>query len=369
MATVGKSAGDIYALSTLGSVLGAVLSGFVLIPALAISQILYGTSILLVLLGALGYTLSQARIPMRELAAAGVACFLGFWPRQEAATNILLSKDSPYGQIKILDFGAKRYLLVNGTTQSVASLDTYETESQYIHGLEWAALLRPARRALVIGVGAGLLPMLLESHYGMRVDSVDVDPEIIKAARKYFRFSPQGQVSLEDGRTFLERGQERYGLIVLDAFSSETPPYHLFTREAFEAARRRLEPDGILAVNLVTLARGRGQLPWASAYKTLRQVFPQVRAFQASDPYEDLGNVLFFCSQTPLREVLAQTPRPAIREDLRLMLSRELKLEEPALSKALGLSDDRAPMEFLLAQTSLRWRAQLQKKIPDILLY
>lgn len=368
---VGKSAGDIYALSTLGSVAGAVLSGFVLIPHLALSRILYGISCLLLLLAALGSYLSRLRVPLGQLAAAAAVALFGFWPRPEPPTNLRLKRDSAYGEIKVLDFGGRRYLLVNGTTQSLASLETLESESQYAKAMEWAALLRPGtRKALVIGIGAGLLPGAIEKNYGIETDAVEIDPEIAAVAKSYFGFSPRGRVIIEDGRTYLERTPARYGLIYLDAFATEAPPYHLFTLEAFETMKRRLEPGGILAVNIVSIVQGPGNSPWRSAYKTLRGVFPEVRAFLASDTREDLGNVLLFCSNAKLEDQEAsRRARKAIRGDLEYLRAHELRPSEESLESAVLMTDDLAPMEFLLAETSARWRAQLQKKVPQILLY
>ena len=369
ISSVGKSAGDVYALSTMGSVFGAALAGFALIPHLAISHIFYGISCLLLGLGAWGSYLSQLKIPLPTLSAAAAVLAWGFWPRALPDINVLFNKDSPYGQIKVVDFDGKRYLLVNGTTQSMADIGTMETDSQYIQGVQWAALLRPkTRKALVIGVGAGLLPGILEKNYHLSVDTVDIDPEIVQTAKTYFNFSPRGRIFLEDGRTYLERTQNRYGLIILDAFGSETPPYHLFTQEAFQAMKSRLEPDGILAINLVTLVHGPGLKPWESAYKTLIQVFPEVRAFLAGETYEDIGNVLFFCSNAPLEGHPSKTG-PGARTQLKYMLAHELKVPQPHLAQAIAMTDDHAPMEYLLAQTCLRWRSQLQRKIPEILLY
>src|SRR5262249_45361852 len=160
----------------------------------------------------------------------------------------------------------------------------------------------------------------------------------VSAARAFFGFDPKGTVHLEDGRTFLERGEDRYGAVFLDAFGSETPPYHLFTAEAFEAVKRRLEPGRGPPVNLLTMGPPEpGNAPWRAAYKTLRSVFKEVRAFSASDTYQDVGNVVLFASDGPL------APRAAVRAGVKtnvdFMLGNELTLTEPELSRSLLLTD------------------------------
>lgn len=368
---VGRASGDIYAVSTLGSVGGALLAGFVLVPNLSVVSILYGEAVLLLVLGAVGYRLSRSPIALRPAAAAAAVALFGFWPRPEPETNVLFKKDSAYGQIKVLDFGERRYLLINGTTQSMVDPRSGESDSQYSQALESAAILRPgARRAAVIGIGAGTLIQDLERRYGYVADGVDIDPVVVDVARRYFGFSSKGVVAVEDGRTFLERSKGRYAAVFLDAFGPETPPYHLFTREAFEAAREALEPRGILAINLVTLVHAPGDEAWKATLKTLRTVFPNVRAFRASDAYEGLGNVVFFCSDgpLPLESVLAKA-RPAIKANIAFMASHELTPTLAELDGAPLLTDDFAPLESLLARSSLRWRRMLQDKVEQILLY
>lgn len=371
LGTVGRRTGDAYAVSTVGSVLGAVLAGFVLIPRLPISQIFYGTAALLLGLAALGAFLARGGGRLAAAAAAALA-LCGLWPRHPPKTNVLLNRESAYGQIKVLDASdAKRYLLVNGTSQSVARLPDLESDSQYVHALEWPALLRPrARRGLVIGTGAGLLPSAWERAHGLVVDCVEIDPEIIRAARAYFGFAPRGEVFAEDGRTFLEKDGPAYDLIALDAFGGESPPYHLFSRQALAAMKQRLEPGGILAVNIVSIIRGPGSEPWLSAYRTLRAVFPRVRAFSGSAAYGGLGNVLLFASEGPLEDGGAsRRARPLAAADIGFMLESELVPGPEELRRAPLLSDDHAPMEFLLAKTAALWRATLQDQIAQVLLY
>lgn len=367
---VGKSAGDVYAVSTMGSVLGAALTGFWLIPHLAISHILYGLSILLLLIAAAGRTLCRTAVPWRELAAAAAVFFLG-WRTSAKTGAFLLNMESHYGQIKVLDYAQNRYLLVNGTVQSVARIDGFESDSPYIHGLELTALLNPdAQRALVIGIGAGLLPAALEKHYGIVADTVDIDPAIVQTAKTFFNFSPKGDVFMEDGRVVLEKSRRRYGIVVIDAFSADAPPYHLFTAEAILAARRVLDPGGILAINLVSLVTSPGDEAWLSVYKTLRQSFPEVRATMTGPPHEGLANILFFCSDKPLaiKNVLPSA-RALISQDLTYLMTHELLPSQKSLADALSLSDDRAPLEFLMAKSAVQWRKSLQENLSEILLY
>ncbi|MDE2038778.1 MAG: fused MFS/spermidine synthase [Elusimicrobia bacterium] len=348
LACVGRSAGQTYAVSTLGSVLGAALAGFVLVPHLSLSHILYGLSILLLLLSAWAHQVCQRRLPLAQPAAAAALALFGFWPRAPEQTNLRLIRESAYGQIKVLDFDGKRYLLINGTSQSTAWLPSLRSDAQYQKTMELAVAARPrARSALVIGLGAGLLSRDL-SRMGLAVDSVELDPAVVDVARRWFAFSPSGTLAVEDGRRYLETCRRRYDLIFLDAFNSEAPPFQLFTRESFELMRRHLNPGGLLSINLLSGIHGRDGEAWRSAERTLASVFPEVSACLASETLEDLGNVVFFAADGRL-------PKP----------KRPLEAD----GDALLLSDDYAPLESLLARASVRWRLLLQKKVSQVLLY
>ncbi|MDD5629727.1 MAG: hypothetical protein PHU21_11720, partial [Elusimicrobia bacterium] len=148
------------------------------------------------------------------------------------------------------------------------------------------------------------------------------------------------------------------------------PPFQLFSREALSAMRRRLEPGGLVAVNIVSLLRPPGDEAWLAAYKTLQGVFPEVRAFAGSDEYRGLANVLLFASDGPLADAGAsRRARPFARADVEAMLDRELVPSPGDLARAPELRDDYAPLESLLARTAELWRRSLQGSIPDVMLY
>ena len=362
----GRRSGDAWAVSTAGSVLGAVLTGFVLVPLLPLSKIIYGTALLLLLLGALGSWLSQRAVPVAQLAACAACLALALMPAAKSRIAFS-SSESAYGKIVVLDTPDKRYLLVNGTSQSVMDKPGGESESQYVRGLEWTRALRPnAKRALVIGLGAGLLPKALERR-GLTVDAFEIDPAIAESAYKEFGYEPKGRVLIGDGRALLEAGLGPWDLAFLDAFGAESPPSHLFTAEAFARVRDSLSPNGVFAINIVSAVAPPDDLPWKAIYKTLAETFPNVRAFVASDPNEGLGNILLFASTGPLEGGTVKSPAHASRE-VSYMLTRELRPAARDLEAAPVMTDDFAPLDALMAGTARRWRRLLQQSMPEVLL-
>ena len=110
-------------------------------------------------------------------------------------------------------------------------------------------------RAAIVGLGAGTL-----ATYGREGDLFrvyEINPEVVRMAKEDFSFLSESRARVEtvvgDGRIALrseDLDEPPYDLIVLDAFSGDATPIHLLTREAFELYRKRLAPEGLLAVNI-----------------------------------------------------------------------------------------------------------------------
>jgi hypothetical protein len=99
----------------------------------------------------------------------------------------------------------------------------------------------------------------------------------------------------------------------------------------------------------------------------MSEVFPNVRAFIASEPNDGLANVLLFASTGPLQAGPPAAPERTSKE-VALMLSRELIPLPGDLEAAPVLTDDYAPLDTLLAGTARRWRTLLQRSMPEVLL-
>jgi len=118
-------------------------------------------------------------------------------------------------------------------------------------GIEvWAVVMAVTLGALGVGYWlGGCLQVQALSHYGIKVYCVEIDPAVVRLASDRFGF--KGDVKVADGRTFLLRDTRRYDAIILDAFLGGTVPEHLYTREAFEEIKNRLNDEGLLAVHLI----------------------------------------------------------------------------------------------------------------------
>jgi hypothetical protein len=117
------------------------------------------------------------------------------------------------------------------------------------YGRAFASLPAAPRRVGVIGLGAGAIAAY--SRAGDQFRFYEIDPQVAAVAVSEFSFlrdSPaQTEIVLGDGRLSLEReADQNYDLLAVDAFSGDSIPMHLVTREAMATYVRHLKPDGVI---------------------------------------------------------------------------------------------------------------------------
>jgi len=370
---VGVRAGGVYAISTLGSVAGTLLTGLWLIPS-------FGTST--------GFRVAAAAAA--AVGAVGLACSLGWKGGAAAAVPLVLAclpspdpgvgrsytapdgqvvevkavRDSAHGRIVVLDKGRYRLLVVNGIVQTGIPRDLTRLAKGQCLALGYYQELLPytvaeprGRRALLIGLAGGMTAAMLGLHE-IEVDSVDLDPEVIEVAREHFGF--RGRAVAADGRLFLEKCSERYDFCIIDTYSGDVFPFHLATREGFAAAKRVLRPDGVLAINCIGAPSGRA---FASIVATLEAVFAHVLAIQ-NEAGDDVQTITVFASDREVRFNKGwlddagggSGPDPVSQAIQRFSV-------RPQRAGALVLTDDYCPLESLRGGEALRWRARTARNI------
>jgi len=110
-------------------------------------------------------------------------------------------------------------------------------------------------RILIIGLGGGTLPTTLATLFPKaQIDTVEIDPAVVRVAQEYFGFQVSERVTVaeEDGRAFVRRAARQgtqYDLVMLDAFEQDYIPEHLQTREFLLEVKSVLAPEGVLVSN------------------------------------------------------------------------------------------------------------------------
>jgi hypothetical protein len=133
---------------------------------------------------------------------------------------------------------------------------TYYSEGSGVgETLRYAQARRPSMRVAIIGLGAGTLATYAREDD--QYDFYEINPEAVRIASHWFDNvancrARSKQVVVGDARLKLEQLPDdvRYDVIVLDAFTGDSVPIHLLTREAFQVYRRHLRPDGFIAVHI-----------------------------------------------------------------------------------------------------------------------
>ncbi|HEV7734467.1 MAG TPA: fused MFS/spermidine synthase [Candidatus Binatia bacterium] len=280
--TLGRTAGRLYAISTAGSLVGTLAAGFWLIPSFRVTTIFAATAVTLVL-PALVYQVLAAR---RHAAAALVVLALVPFAATHRAlpagpVKVIDVRESFFGQLKVIEGGGMRALLANGGGQTVTDARTGQSAVSYplmMAGLAWRA--HPGgRRALVVGLGGGIIPPLLDAA-GITTQSVEIDPMMVDVAVAHFGFDPRRHpVALADGRRFLADDERQWDYVILDAFGGDGVPAHLLTVEMMTLVDARLAPDGVVTVNYNGCRHGETGRPLRAIVTTLATRFPWVKVF------------------------------------------------------------------------------------------
>ncbi|HWS15716.1 MAG TPA: fused MFS/spermidine synthase, partial [Candidatus Methylomirabilis sp.] len=315
MASLGRTVGTFYAISTAGSFAGTVLTGFVLIAWFGVSRIFLVVGGVLIALGAAYFLVFRGRWHFLVLLA--LPFLLG--PREPVKTKVLpsgvrvtevMNRDGFYGNVRVFDYaygpaatGASvvRVLDIDGQTQGGIDLRDGLPVYEPFYLLEFVPYgLNPrGKRCLVVGAGAGIIPMWYEAR-GIRTDVVDINPDIIDTAREHFGFRVSGEVSISDARLFLNRATNRYDYVILDVFSGDTTPGHILSVESLRTVKDRMTPDGVLGINLIGSLR-KNNFMTASILRTVAGVFRTVMVYPIASPEEGKGwgNILVFAHDGP----------------------------------------------------------------------
>lgn len=233
---------------------------------------------------------------------------------------------SDYGTYKIVDMiyngrPARMLFGENNSPQSgIATDDSAELLFDYNQRCLEIAVSHPPRTVLVIGGGAFMLPLALYSRFPAAViDVVEIDPALVTAAYEYFSVPHDDRlrVHIDDGARFAARAQEKYDLIVIDAFSGYTIPPHLIEHATVQEYARLLADNGVLAMNFISeYKRDRPSLGH-EIVATFRESFNEVSLYP-SDPTYYKGeeqNYILTASKQPLHFEYLQSSEYTLQND------------------------------------------------------
>ena len=407
----GNRAGTLYAVSTVGSFAGSLVTAFTLIPAYSLNGVALGggamavaaaivcaisvslrrmTGTVLSMVFCLAFlifvlqtphrfessqqevyqrtligerlsdappsTLAQRLAESQRLADAELKKYM-----KKSGSQTLLSIETPYQRVQVTQEGEIRFLTfgeaghkIPQTSMNLRDITHHSTEYT---GLMMAPILyKPdAKRVLLIGLGGGDIARGIETCYpNIQMDVVEIDPAVVSIAQRYFFWKPSRNVTVYtmDGRSFVStqiaRNQPPYDWIILDAFDDQFVPFHMTTVEFCSVLQRALSPDGVVAVNTWI-----NHDLYSYQARTLQKVFPFVDAYFGHRS----GNVILV-AQNNAKGPMTPYRALAVRKRIKLppMAAVDLKyitsclLAKPNWNpKGDILTDTWAPVERLLS--------------------
>jgi len=371
---VGSVSGAVMALSTAGSVAGTLVLGFFLLPLVGTRAILY--SIAAVLMGGgiclrVWLRVPSGRKPTQPASLVLLCLVAGALiaadPGHSEVTldyKVVYEAESMYGKIRVLDDERRgvRWMLSDASTISAVHIGTNRALFPYLSLLEGLPHFNPAgRTALVVGLGAGYLPMAFESH-GIVTDAIEIDPVVARAAAAFFPFKPPRRLVVGDARYELARLPDHYDFIIHDCFTGGSIPAHVLSVEMLRDVRAHLNQGGVLAMNFFGFNRGADASALEAVAATIQAVFPYQRILSTAPAENPIDNIIL-ASDRPLVSSPHSGPcnlSPPALAYLERMDNLQVTL---AAGSGFVITDDFNPLETLQIPKAEAYREMLAKRL------
>ncbi|MCB9503786.1 MAG: fused MFS/spermidine synthase [Deferribacteres bacterium] len=297
-----RSAGTLYAVSTLASVASALFTGFLLIPNFGVRFLTMSIGLVLIFTGSVGITVHKKSAI--GTVAIVLLCAAGFYDFQKISYSsvdrergLLAIEQSAYAEIRVIEKEGYRYLLIDGGVHSICDTDSSASVYPYVEVMDLPKyFFEEAGDMLLIGLGGGSLVTNYVQN-GWTVDAVEIDSVVSRVAFQYFDLDPASfRLFHMDGRQYLTNTNRRYDVLLMDAFGSGAVPFHLATRDYFQLIKTRLKDGGILAINIESV--GWKSRIIAALAKTLQQAFAHVMVLPVAEPPDALGNLILLATES-----------------------------------------------------------------------
>jgi spermidine synthase len=302
-------AGEIFAVSTVGSLAGALMAGFVLIPNIQIAYIfVLSAGLMLLSSWHAGKAEIIEIIPFGFLAAICVFSL----PVPFNDTEILYQEQGPY---QLVTVSRAAYEGKNTTAMILDKLvESWEYEGgsmvydYFERGrLAYQLLEKPPERALVIGLGAGSqVKAMREDFPEISVDGIEIDPKVVEAGKKYFGLEEgeRTRIFVEDGRRGLMDLNGSYDIVLIDVFKGQSMPNHMVSREFFGEVKSRMSEKGILVMNIAANTNGTNSEFFRNLHATLETQFSGVAAIPQNKSGERFvrQTIILIASDTNMKE-------------------------------------------------------------------
>lgn len=355
----GKVVGNLGAFNTIGSIIGTFLPTFVTIPAVGTSITFLIFSGVLMLLGIIYFASCRAgRVKsVVSVVILIISCIFGssnsfaFWEK-----DLTYEGESIYNYLQVKENDEKVYLSTNVLfgVQSVYVKEEGLTGMYYDYAMAAPLMAGLSKKdgmnILILGMGTGTYATQCSRYYDDVVcTGVEIDEKITKLARQYFELTENVKVTTYDGRAYLNAIDEKYDVIMVDAYQDITIPFQMSSVEFFTLVKEHLTPDGVMVVNMNMRGSSEGNINQYLS-DTISQVFDQVYTVDV----EGSTNRLLFASNNKTMmenfydEVEVLSSDNTLQYELKNFM--EQKLVGHLMAYEAGgyvMTDDKAPVELL----------------------
>lgn len=267
-------------------------------------------------------------------------------------SDLALEDESIYNYLQVKDDDHTTTLSTNVLfgVQSVQNKDGKLTGMYYDYALAAPCMAgmdgtdNTGRSAMILGMGSGTYAGYCVRYFpGMTVQGAEIDGKIADIARTYFGLPEEVEVAVADGRAYLTASEEKFDVIMVDAYQDITIPFQLSSREFFAAVAEHLKPEGVMVVNLNMTSREDG-----SINQYLCDTMASVFAYTYLADVPGNTNTEVFCTNAPGLPERFAASRAALTDGDYAAMMAEVAADLTAYTGGDHiLTDDRAPVEVL----------------------
>lgn len=282
----GEIAGKIYAGSNIGSIFGSFLPTFFTLPVLGTQKSFVFFAMILIFVS-IAYAL-RMKHSRKFIVQGGLFILLLavlFVPINESYAfwdgEVIYEGESIYNYLQVKETESATIFSTNVAfgVQSEIQKNAVLTGAYFDYFL-FAPLYQDKKeqqKILILGYGTGTMDRLFSYYYPQsKMTGVEIDQEIIELGKTFFQVDGEKtELHIVDGRTFLSGTDEKYDLIIVDAYQDVNIPFHMATKEFFDLTKEKLAVGGVLAINVNMHDEREHQLLEALLY-TVSQSYKEV---------------------------------------------------------------------------------------------
>ena len=347
----GKTAGEVYGVSTIGGIIATFLTGFWLIPefGLTIPLVFVGTIILLIPCIYQFYAKNYFTFFIFILTSTALILMSFYEYRNDKP--VVFKSEGILGRVEVLEIPVQnqkkktleRSLLINNIIQTSIDLSDHKSTIDYVDILK-KNLDRfefKNKKALLLGLGGGAVANVLVEN-GWDVTAIEIDERIVDVAKEYFFLSPKVKIITDDARHGLFQAGNQFDFVLFDMYSAEVAPSHVVSVEALKEIEEICDKEVLFVFNTYGYLNPKAGMGNLSLLKTLRHLNYQNKISVHGDVnYEDYRGFLIFSKKTNFKS------------DFKLF--QEFEIKDDSMLGTL-ITDNFPVLEYQNALAAKKWR-------------